>query len=70
MSINNYKVTHSNYTLKKIHQIVKGGTIYERDYMTLLPQGRSSDETFTYNEGNFKMVSRRNNNGKRKNDKK
>ena len=29
-----YKISHSNYTVKKRHQLLSDGVVYERDFMT------------------------------------
>lgn len=54
-----YIVSHSNYVLKQKHQNISGGTVYEKDYMTI-----ESINTFApgqvkiFNESNFKFTVR------------
>lgn len=66
MSSKGYLITKSNYTLKKKHQKVREGTVYERDFMTTTAPGSWEGDVFTYNEGNFKMVTRRATNAMRR----
>lgn len=63
---NRYVISRSNYTIKKKHQKVKNGNIYERDYMTTNSVGSWSGDVFPYGESNFKMVKRLSKNGQRK----
>lgn len=56
MADNRYIVTRSNYTIKKKHQLVKDGTIYERDYMTTNIIGGFDSGVIPFGEGNFKFI--------------
>lgn len=67
MAKKRYLVSHSNFTLKTNHQTVSGGTIFERDYMTInLPNGFSNGQVPIFGEGNFKMTIRNGINGQLK----
>lgn len=66
MSSRDYLISKSNYTLKRKHQKVAEGTVYERDFMTTTAPGSWQGDTFPYNEGNFKMVTRTPSYGMRK----
>lgn len=49
-----YIKSHSNYTLRKQHQLVKNGTIFERDWTTIGGTGRfTPGQTPIYSNGNF-----------------
>lgn len=49
-----YIKSHSNYTLRKQHQLVKNGTIFERDWVTIGGTGRfTPGQTPIYSNGNF-----------------
>jgi len=49
-----YIKSHSNYTLRKQHQLVKNGTIFERDWVTIGGAGRfTPGQTPVYSNGNF-----------------
>lgn len=50
-----YKITRSNYTLKKRHQTVSGGVVYERDFMVTTNLGGWSSGSIPYGENNFKF---------------
>lgn len=51
--------TRSNYVLKGVTQKIDGGTIFERDFMTISgAKGYSPNERPLYNESNFKFVTR------------
>lgn len=51
--------TKSNYVLKGKHQTIDGGTIFERDFMTISGyNAMSPDEDQVYGESNFKFVVR------------
>ena len=58
MSNNGYKITHSNYVLRKKHQSVSGGTVYERDFMTTTNLGQWDSGSIPYGENNFRFVYR------------
>lgn len=54
-----YIKTKSNYVYRTEHQKTPGGTIYERNYMTVsLPDGYSKDMTPIYADSNFVFVTR------------
>lgn len=54
---NNFRITRSNYTIKKKHKALKdGSTIYERDFMTTTNLGAFDGGAFPLGEHNFKMV--------------
>lgn len=49
-----YIKSHSNYVLRKQHQFVKNGTIFERDWVTVGGTGRfTPGQTPVYANGNF-----------------
>lgn len=51
--------TKSNYVLRGKHQTIDGGTIFERDFMTISGlDGMSPDEDQVYGSSNFKFVVR------------
>lgn len=52
---NGYKITRSNYTIKKRHQLLSGGVIYERDFMTTTNLGGWDSGSIPYGENNFKF---------------
>ena len=52
---NGYKITRSNYTVKQRHQVLTGGVVYERDFMTTTNLGSWDSGVIPYGEGNFKM---------------
>lgn len=58
MADNGYRITHSNYVLRKKHQSVSGGTIYERDFMTTTNLGQWDSGSIPYGENNFRFVYR------------
>ena len=62
---NGYKITRSNYTLKKRHQTLSGGVVYERDFMTTTNLGGWDSGSIPYGENNFKMYYRAISNGKK-----
>ena len=62
---NGYKITRSNYTLKKRHQTLSGGVVYERDFMTTTNLGSWDSGSIPYGESNFKMFYRAANNVKK-----
>lgn len=52
-----YIVTHSNYTVKKIHKKLDGDkTVYERDYTVLTNNGGWDSGTIAHGTPTFKMV--------------
>lgn len=53
-----YKITRSNYTLKKRVQTVSGGVVYERDFMTTTNLGGWDSGAIPFGENNFKMYYR------------
>lgn len=66
MSIKNYIINRSNYTVKTKRQNIRNGSVYERDFMTTTSPGSWEGDVFTYNESNFKMQGRRVSNSSRK----
>ena len=62
---NGYKITRSNYTLKKRHQTLSGGVVYERDFMTTTNLGGWDSGSIPYGENNFKMYYRALSNAKK-----
>lgn len=52
----NFIITESNYTFKRKHKNLSGGTIYERDYMATTNLGGFDSGVFPNEERNFKMV--------------
>ena len=63
---NSYKITRSNYTIKKRHQSVSGGVVYERDFMTTTNLGGWDSGSIPYGENNFKMYYRAIGNAKKR----
>ena len=51
-----YTINRSNYTLKKRRQLLSGGVVYERDFMTTTNLGGWDSGSIPYGEGNFKMT--------------
>lgn len=66
MANNGYKITRSNYTLKKRHQTVSGGVVFERDFMTTTNLGGWDSGSIPYGENNFKMFYRATANAKKR----
>lgn len=62
---NGYKITRSNYILKKRHQTLTGGVVYERDFMTTTNLGGWDSGSIPYGENNFKMYYRALSNAKK-----
>lgn len=56
MSDKKYIINSSNYTLKRKHQSLSDGTIYERDYMATTNLGGFDSGVFPKEAYNFKMV--------------
>lgn len=57
----------SLYTIRKKHATVADGTIYENDYVTILPNdGIYDDEMALFSESNFKYRIRKNKNDKKR----
>ena len=65
MANSEYKITHSNYVLRKRHQSVSGGTVYERDFMTTTNLGQWDSGSIPYGESNFRFVYRPTSNSKK-----
>lgn len=53
-----YKISHSNYTVKKRHQLLSDGVVYERDFMTTTNLGGWDSGSIPLGEGNFRMIHR------------
>ena len=66
MAIGKYHINRSLYTEKKLHRKYDGGTIYERDKMTLSGPNSWDGDVFKYGDGNFKFAKRYARNGFRK----
>ena len=62
---NGYKITRSNYTLKRRHQTLSGGVVFERDFMTTTNLGPWDSGSIPYGENNFKMYYRATSNAKK-----
>lgn len=60
-----YKINRSNYTLRTRHQLINGGAVYERDFMTTTNLGQWDSGSIPYGEGNFRMVHRRKDNARK-----
>ena len=66
MADKKYKINRSNYTLRTRHQLVKGGSVYERDFMTTTNLGGWDSGSIPHGENNFKMVYRDLDNGRKR----
>lgn len=67
MARKRYIVSHSNFVLKRKHQTLSNGTIFERDYMTITsPNEVPNGQVPIFGESNFKMTVRNGINGQLK----
>lgn len=67
MAKKRFITSHSNFVLRKKHQSLTDGIIYERDYMTISsPNGYAPGQVPIYGESNFKMTIRNSVNGQLK----
>lgn len=67
MAKKRFITSHSNFVLRKKHQNLTDGIIYERDYMTISsPGGYAPGQVPIYGESNFKMTIRNSINGQLK----
>lgn len=60
MARSRYIKTKSDYTLRKKHKAIDGGTIYEHDYMTISPSMESlfAKDEYVLQDSNFKFSTR------------